>query len=126
MRIYLWIYRLSGGDQGDAGSLLQQQAPELEAHLSEVLLSITPWGRPVYEGILRAGPSGITINALASITGKDAHSMGSRPTDLERQHLVKTLHHKGNQKVKLTRFRGHRTVCVQGVHDGQDKIALCT
>jgi hypothetical protein len=28
--------------------------------------------------------------------------------------------------LKLTRFRGHRTVCVQGVHDGQDKIALCT
>ena len=28
--------------------------------------------------------------------------------------------------VKLTRFRGHRTVCVQGVHDGQDKIALRT
>jgi hypothetical protein len=26
--------------------------------------------------------------------------------------------------VKLTRFRGHRTVCVQGVHDGQDEIAL--
>jgi hypothetical protein len=24
--------------------------------------------------------------------------------------------------LKLTRFRGHRTVCVQG--DGQDKIAL--
>jgi DAACS family dicarboxylate/amino acid:cation (Na+ or H+) symporter len=28
--------------------------------------------------------------------------------------------------VKLTRFRGHRTVWVQGVHDGQDKIALRT
>ena len=27
-------------------------------------------------------------------------------------------------RVKLTRFRGHRTVWVQGVHDGQDKIAL--
>jgi hypothetical protein len=26
--------------------------------------------------------------------------------------------------LKLTRFCGHRTVCVQGVHDGQDKIAL--
>jgi hypothetical protein len=26
--------------------------------------------------------------------------------------------------LKLTRFRGHRTVWVQGVHDGQDKIAL--
>jgi transposase len=26
--------------------------------------------------------------------------------------------------VKLTRFRGRRTVWVQGVHDGQDKIAL--
>ncbi len=26
--------------------------------------------------------------------------------------------------VKLTRFRGHRTVCVQGIHDGQDEIAL--
>jgi hypothetical protein len=26
--------------------------------------------------------------------------------------------------VKLTRFRGHRTVCVQGVRDGQNKIAL--
>jgi hypothetical protein len=29
-------------------------------------------------------------------------------------------------QVKLTRFRGHRTVWVQGVHDGQDKIALRT
>ena len=28
------------------------------------------------------------------------------------------------RRVKLTRFRGHRTVCVQGVHDGEDKIAL--
>ena len=28
--------------------------------------------------------------------------------------------------LKLTRFRGHRTVWVQGVHDGQDKIALRT
>jgi hypothetical protein len=28
--------------------------------------------------------------------------------------------------VKLTRFRGHRTVWVQGVHDGQDEIALRT
>jgi hypothetical protein len=28
--------------------------------------------------------------------------------------------------VKLTRFRGHRSVWVQGVHDGQDKIALRT
>jgi hypothetical protein len=28
--------------------------------------------------------------------------------------------------LKLTRFRGHRTVCVQGVHDGQDEIAVCT
>ena len=28
--------------------------------------------------------------------------------------------------LKLTRFRGHRTVCVQGVRDGQDKIALRT
>ena len=30
------------------------------------------------------------------------------------------------QEVKLTRFRGHRTVCVQGVHDGQDEITLPT
>jgi indole-3-acetate monooxygenase len=29
-------------------------------------------------------------------------------------------------RLKLTRFRGHRTVCVQGVRDGQDKIALRT
>ena len=29
-------------------------------------------------------------------------------------------------RLKLTRFRGHRTVWVQGVHDGQDKIALRT
>jgi hypothetical protein len=29
-------------------------------------------------------------------------------------------------ELKLTRFRGHRTVWVQGVHDGQDKIALRT
>jgi hypothetical protein len=28
--------------------------------------------------------------------------------------------------LKLTRFRGHRTVWVQGVHDGQDEIALRT
>src|SRR3954453_24212381 len=28
------------------------------------------------------------------------------------------------RQLKLTRFRGHRTVWVQGVHDGQDKIAL--
>jgi hypothetical protein len=27
-------------------------------------------------------------------------------------------------ELKLTRFRGHRTVCVQEVHDGQDTIAL--
>src|SRR5215471_856523 len=29
-------------------------------------------------------------------------------------------------RLKLTRFCGHRTVWVQGVHDGQDKIALRT
>ena len=33
------------------------------------------------------------------------------------------LHHR-SQDLKLTRFRGHRTVCVQGVHDGQDEIAV--
>jgi hypothetical protein len=27
-------------------------------------------------------------------------------------------------ELKLPRFRGHRNVCVQGVRDGQDKIAL--
>jgi len=26
--------------------------------------------------------------------------------------------------VKLPRFRGHRTICVRGVHDGQDKSSL--
>ncbi len=26
--------------------------------------------------------------------------------------------------VKLPRFRGHRTICVRGVHDGQDKRSL--
>ena len=28
------------------------------------------------------------------------------------------------EALKLPRFRGHQTVCVQGVHDGEDKIAL--
>ena len=28
--------------------------------------------------------------------------------------------------VKLTRFRGHRTICVRGVHDGQDEMTLPT
>ncbi len=32
----------------------------------------------------------------------------------------------GGLILKLTRFRGHRTVWVQGVHDGQDEIALRT
>jgi hypothetical protein len=27
-------------------------------------------------------------------------------------------------KVKLPRFGGHRTICVRGVHDGQDKRSL--
>ena len=30
------------------------------------------------------------------------------------------------ETLKLPRFRGHRTVCVQGVHDGQDENALRT
>ena len=33
---------------------------------------------------------------------------------------------RGGGRPHMTRFRGHRTVCVQGVHDGQDKIALRT
>jgi transposase len=28
--------------------------------------------------------------------------------------------------VKLPRFRGHRTICVRGVHDGQDKRSVPT
>jgi hypothetical protein len=82
--------------------------PELEAHLSEMLLSITPSGRPVYEGILRAGPSGVTVNALASLTGKDAHSMSSRTSELERQRLIKTLHYKGSQKVWVALYWDER------------------
>ena len=30
------------------------------------------------------------------------------------------------QELKLTRFRGHRTISFKEFHDGQDKIALCT
>ena len=26
--------------------------------------------------------------------------------------------------LKLTRFRGHRNICVQGVHDGEDETTL--
>jgi hypothetical protein len=29
-------------------------------------------------------------------------------------------------RVKLPRFRGHRTICVRGVHNGQDKRSLPT
>ena len=39
---------------------------------------------------------------------------GGSPDD-----LFKTARYRA---MKLTRFRGHRTVCVQGVHDGQDVI----
>ena len=28
--------------------------------------------------------------------------------------------------VKLTRFRGHPNICVQGVHDGEDETTLHT
>ena len=28
------------------------------------------------------------------------------------------------QQLKLPRFGGHRTICVRGVHDGQDKRSL--
>jgi len=31
---------------------------------------------------------------------------------------------KSTPDLKLTRFRGHRPVCVQGVHHGQDEITL--
>jgi hypothetical protein len=29
-------------------------------------------------------------------------------------------------KVKLTRFRGHPNICVQGAHDGEDETTLHT
>jgi Transposase, Mutator family len=45
-----------------------------------------------------------------------ARSPCAKSTDGKRWH----------RSLKLTRFRGHRTVWVQGVHDGQDKIALRT
>ena len=39
---------------------------------------------------------------------------------------AKSLRDERSASLKLTRFRGHRTVWVRGVHDGQDKIALHT
>jgi hypothetical protein len=31
-----------------------------------------------------------------------------------------------SRRLELTRFRGHRNICVQGVHDGEDETTLHT
>jgi NADPH2:quinone reductase len=48
---------------------------------------------------------------------------GATPLD---HTILSGQYHGAKAPLKLPRFRGHRTVCVQGVHDGQDKIALRT
>jgi hypothetical protein len=39
--------------------------------------------------------------------------------------LAPTAIARSGRGLKLTRFRGHQTVCVRGVHDGQDKTSVC-
>src|SRR5947209_9383053 len=48
--------------------------------------------------------------------------IGERPEKIfiEFSH-AKLADEQGNHCLKLTRFRGHRNICVQGVHDGQDE-----
>jgi hypothetical protein len=71
---------------------LLPMTPELQAYLDRVFAGPNPPMRsaqPVLDGILRAGPVGITIRRLAEVTGLNSHNISSRPIDLERQGLIR-------------------------------------
>ena len=67
------------------------------------------------------GAAAIVFSAAAYSLG----SVGARAIDqADQRHVTCLARPSARGLMKLPRFGGHRTICVRGVHDGQDKRSL--
>ena len=91
------LFKIRESTRADFQSDITQLLPltaELQAHLNDLDPAPTPHHMSVYEGVLRAGPEGISLRLLDEIgwgrtVGMDLHQMGRAPKDLERQRLIR-------------------------------------
>jgi hypothetical protein len=75
---------------------LMPLTPQLQAHVDNLQPPPMRSHLPVYVGILRAGPPGISIRQLEIVgwgqhIGMSFHQMGRAPIDLERQNLIRKI-----------------------------------
>jgi hypothetical protein len=62
---------------------------------------------------------------LRKLKGKIGHDGIERISTCDAfDELEVPMRRRPSETVKLTRFRGHRNICVQGVHDGEDETTL--
>lgn len=108
-------------DTDDVLEFLRPLSPELSGHLREVDAPPTAprrAARCVYEGILRAGPEGISIKGLelggwGEVVHMALQQMSKCPAELERQGLIKQIGEEGKSTLWMATFwekeRPHET-----------------
>jgi transposase len=69
---------------------------------------------------MRRGMQGLALQVQEGLR-RDPHAGDLKGFDAKLKAMSR-----GRRKLKLPRFRGHRNICVQGVHDGQNETTLHT